>query len=121
MTWKEEREATGERAIRRWLSMIETWNKEETIVRHVLSLQKFTQRAQVLMDVFYNKSPATLAKRGISLARLVNQTNCEEVQFPCSEEYLYKYLRRERENGAKASRLKALIDTCGAFKLWRSV
>ena len=110
MTWKEEREAIWQRAIRRWLSMIETWNTEETIVKHLLSKQDFSTRAQILMDVFYNKSPSTLVKRCNSLARLVNHMNSEDVHFPCSEEYLYRYLCTERENGVKSSRLKALIE-----------
>ena len=61
-SWREERDALHDRAIRRWVHLLEVWNADVKIVSYLQECETFKQRAQILVDVLYNKSPATIMK-----------------------------------------------------------
>ena len=89
-TWREEREATWETAIRRWILLIEQWEaKDVPLLEALHSKTSFVERAQILVDVFYNKAPQTLLKRVNSLARLCSTLQAQGIGFPCTEEQFY--------------------------------
>ena len=62
-SWQEEREALHDRAIRRWVHLLEAWDVEVKIVSCLRECGTFKEKAQILVDVFYNKAPSTLMKR----------------------------------------------------------
>ena len=68
----EERDAYWERSIRRCCSLVETWSESEKVVAEIISKPDFRAKAQILVDIFYNKAPSTLYKRVNSLGRLTN-------------------------------------------------
>ena len=109
-TWMEERDAYWERSIRRWCSLVESWSESETVVCEIKKRVGFQSKAQILVDIFYNKAPSTLFKRVNSLGRLTNYLLKAGSFFPCNESQLYEFLCKERDLGAPASRLKATIE-----------
>lgn len=110
-TWMEQRESQWETAIRRWAALIDCWSSEACeLVRIIQECGSFKEKAQVLVDVFFNKSPQTLLKRVNSLARLTNDLMSKEQTFPCSETDFYAFLKKESGNGALSSRLKAVFE-----------
>ena len=111
-TWREEREATWEIAIRRWILLLEQWEPREVPLLEALhSKASFVDRAQILVDVFYNKAPQTLLKRVNSLAKLCSTLQEQGIAFPCTEEQFYSFLKHETELKAPASRLKAFFES----------
>ena len=110
LTWKEEREAKWETAIRRWHAMIMSWDPEVRVVAAVSKGVDFKNQCQVLVDIFYNKAPSTLLKRCASLSRLTNFLHDDDCTFPCSEEVLYRFFNIQRSGGAPASRLKSILE-----------
>ena len=110
-TWQEEREALWETAIRRWVSLIDSWTTDSCeLVRVIHSGSSFREKAQILVDVFYNKSPQTLMKRANSLSRITNYLVSCGCVFPCSESQCYDFFKRESASGAPAPRLKAIFE-----------
>ena len=110
-SWQEERDAQWEIAIRRWVAVLDECHPGETLLLHSLhSCTTFTEKAQILVDVFFNKAPQTLVKRVNSLSRLCNGLSKIGLKFPCDEEAFYKYLKTESQNGAPSSRLKACFE-----------
>ena len=92
-TWREEREATWEIAIRRWILLLEQWETREVPLLEALhSKSSFVERAQILVDVFYNKAPQTLLKRVNSLAKMCSTLQAQGISFPCTEEQFYFFL-----------------------------
>ena len=110
MTWKKPRNAQWETAIRRWHSLILSWRGELNIAQAIHQRSGFRAQAQIKVDIFYNKAPATLLKRGNSLARFANKLQHDRVSFPWSESYLYGYMCAERKEGCSSSRLVSLLE-----------
>ena len=111
-TWREEREAMWEIAIRRWILLLEQWEPRDVPLLEALhSKDSFVERAQILVDVFYNKAPQTLLKRVNSLAKLCSTLQAQGIAFPCTEEQFYFFLKHETELKAPASRLKAFFES----------
>ena len=109
-SWREQRDATWETAIRRWHSCILTWEGEDTITQIIHAKDDFRAQCQIIVDVLHNKAPSTLLKRCSSISRLVNDLNSDGGFFPCTEDELYKHLCAQRVSGAKPSRMKALLE-----------
>ena len=109
-SWMEQRDATWETAMRRWHNCITTWRGDEALINIIQSREDFRAQCLVIVDVLHNKAPSTLLKRCGSIARLVNDFEKHEQTFPCSEPELYEHLRRQRDLGAKKSRLKSLLE-----------
>ena len=110
-TWQEEREAVWETAVRRWVVLLDQWDAGENHL--LLTLQSkttFVEKAQILVDVFFNKAPQTLMKRVNSLVKLCSTLRGLEVGFPCTEEQFYGFLKNESSLKAPASRLKAFFE-----------
>ena len=85
-SWQEERDALWETSIRRWVALIDTWTASDCLVVRALQEKgSFTEKAQILVDVFYNKAPQTLMKRVNSLSRLCSWLQTNKMSFPCSE------------------------------------
>lgn len=111
LTWREQREAQWETAIRRWISLIDSWNTDSCeLVRIIHEGASFSAKAQILVDVFFNKAPQTLLKRVNSLSRLTNALIATGLTFPCNEDQFYTFLKRESQSGAPSSRLKAIFE-----------
>ena len=110
-SWRDEREAKWESAIRRWHSLVMSWNSDAVLIRTVLSGETFKEQSQVLVDVFYNKAPATLLKRCSGLNRITCDLNKLGIDFPCSEPVFYDFMCRQRAEGAPASRLKSCFES----------
>ena len=110
-TWREEREAQWEVAIRRWVALIETWEASEIpLAVSIQSKDSFQEKAQILVDVFYNKAPQTILKRCNSLAKLCGLLRQKGLPFPCNEDQFYSLLRVEVDAKAPSSRLKAYFE-----------
>ena len=73
------------------------------LVEALQSKGTFTEKAQILVDVFFNKAPQTLIKRVNSLGRVCNYFNEVNIAFPCSESDFYSFLKIESQRGAPAS------------------
>ena len=110
-TWREEREAQWEVAIRRWIALMETWKADNIpLAAAIQNKAHFQDKAQILVDVFYNKAPQTILKRCNSLAKLCAFFHQHDVTFPCSEDQFYDLLRCEVDAKAPSSRLKAYFE-----------
>ncbi len=109
-SWQEERDALHDRAIRRWVHLLEVWDGEVKIVSCLSECGRFKERAQILVDIFYNKAPSTLMKRCRGLARITNYFVDRGMAFPCSEDQFYCYLNVERNNNSPPSRLKGVFE-----------
>ena len=83
---------------------------ESPLLLTIQGKSNFTEKAQILVDVFYNKSPQTLIKRANSLNRLTGILNESGLAFPCSENDFYVFLKKEAAAGAPSSRLKAFFE-----------
>jgi hypothetical protein len=109
-TWREEREAVWETAIRRWILLLEQWEAPEApLIAAIQNKESFVEKAQIMVDVFYNKAPQTLMKRVNSLAKLCHSLHGLGVRFPCNEEEFYLFLKGEASRKAPAWRLKAFF------------
>lgn len=108
-SWQESANAMWETAIRRWHSLVTKWSSDATLIQEIHSRKTFREQSQILVDLFFNKSPSTLLKRCNSLARLTNHLAASDETFPCSESQLYLFLCSERDNGAPSSRLSSLM------------
>ena len=111
-TWKEEREAIWETAIRRWVILLDQWDAcDNPLLVALQSKTVFVEKAQIMVDVFYNKAPQTLMKRVNSLLKLCGTLHGQGVVFPCTEEQFYVFLKNEAQMKAPASRLKAFYES----------
>ena len=110
-SWRDEREAKWETAIRRWHSLILSWSSDAVLIQTVLRGETFKEQSQVLVDVFYNKVPATLLKRCSGVNRITCDLKRLDVSFPCSEPDFYDFMCRQRAEGAPASRLKSCFES----------
>ena len=110
-SWQEEREAMWETSVRRWVALTDTWVPESSnLIAALHNCKTFKEKAQILVDVFYNKSPQTLMKRVNSLQRLCTALQEDGIRFPCGEEPFYNFLKQETAKGAPASRLKSFFE-----------
>ena len=106
-SWQEERDALWEIAIRRWVAVLDTCEAGDNLL--LISLQcetSFTEKAEILVDVFFNKAPQNLMKRANSLSKLCNSLAVKGLNFPCKEDEFYQFLNSESDKGALSSRLK---------------
>ena len=88
-----------------------SWSSDAVLIQTVLRGETFKEQSQVLVDVFYNKAPATLLKRCSGLNRITCDLNKLGVAFPCSEPDFYDFMCRQRAEGAPASRLKSCFES----------
>ena len=110
-SWKEEREALWETSVRRWIALTDTWTPGcSRLVDALHGCPTFKEKAQILVDVFYNKAPQTLIKRVNSLQRFCKALQEEGAKFPCNEEQFYSFLKQESAKGAPTSRLKSCFE-----------
>ena len=109
-TWQEERDAKWETSIRRWVSLIDSWNGSSRIAKLIQDKSDFRDKAQILVDIFFNKAPQTLAKRVNSLGRITNYMLMNGRSFPCDEDDFYNFVKSEARDQAPVSRLKAYYE-----------
>ena len=110
-TWREEREAQWETAIGRWVALVESWSAEHIpLASAIQAVETFQEKAQILVDVFYNKAPQTILKRVNSMAKLCGLLKQQGFGFPCKEEQFYSFLRTEIAGKAPSSRLKSYFE-----------
>ena len=111
LSWKDEREAQWETAIRRWHALVLTWVTDSPVVQSVRGGANFREQSQVLVDVFFNKAPSTLLKRCYGLTKICSFLKNNGLSFPCSESDFYNFMCHERTNGAPSSRLKSCLES----------
>ena len=109
-SWREERDAKWETAIRRWHALVLSWDPSVAIVAAVARGADFRSQSQVLVDIFYNKAPATLLKRCASISMLTNHLLESGLVFPCDETSLYTFFNQLRDCGSPASRMKGIFE-----------
>ena len=110
-SWQEERDALWETAIRRWVAILDSWTADGILLVQALQgKESFTEKAQILVDVFFNKAPQTLMKRVNSMSKVCGQLASQGIGFPCTETEFYEFLKEEARKGAPASRLKAFFE-----------
>jgi hypothetical protein len=98
-------------AIRRWVAILDSWAADGILLVQALqSKESFTEKAQILVDVFFNKAPQTLMKRVNSISKVCGQLASQGIGFPCAESEFYDFLKAEAQKGAPASRLKAFFE-----------
>ena len=88
-----------------------SWSSDAVLIQTVLSGETFKEQSQVLVDVFYNKAPATLLKRCSGVSRITCDLKRFGTSFPCSEPDFYDFMCRQRAEGAPASRLKPCFES----------
>ena len=116
-SWQEERDAIWEMAIRRWVALLSSWDPDSAMLVHAVQQQEsFKDKAQILVDVFFNKAPQTLMKRVNSLSKLCGTLAEQGTQFPCDEDTFYKFIKHESQRGAPSSRLKAFFESVVFFQ-----
>ena len=93
------------------MATLDTWKTGESKLLQALhECNTFKDKAQILVDVFYNKAPQTLTKRINSLQKLCLALREDGVFFPCSETQFYSFLKQEASRGAPSSRLKSYYE-----------
>lgn len=102
ISWTQARKAQWEVAIRRWVSLIDSWDGEAHIWKLLHARTDFRRKAQILAGIFFNKAPQTLAKRVNSLGRLTNLLAAQGKRFPCEENDFYELLKLEQDRGNQA-------------------
>ena len=82
-SWKEEREALWETSVRRWIALTDAWAPGcSRLVDALHGCPTFKEKAQILVDVFYNKAPQTLIKRVNSLQRFCKALQRRRSEIP---------------------------------------
>ena len=110
-SWQEERDALWETSIRRWVALLDQWTAEDSLLLQAIQGKNtFTEKAQILVGVFYNKAPQTLIKRANSLNGICSGLRAVGLNFPCTEEAFYSFLKAEASKMAPPSRLKAFFE-----------
>jgi hypothetical protein len=90
-------------AIRRWVAILDSWAADGILLVQALqSKESFTEKAQILVDVFFNKAPQTLMKRVNSISKVCGQLASQGIGFPCAESEFYDFLKAEAQKGAPA-------------------
>lgn len=108
---REEREAVWETPVRRWVALTDDWLPDCSALDTTLhNCSTLKEKAQILVDFFYNKAPQILRKGVISLQRICSALKEEKILFPCNEEQFYGVLKQESARGAPASRLKSFSE-----------
>ena len=111
LSWKDEREAQWETAIRRWHALVSEWVTDAPVVQSVLNGANFREQSQVLVDVFFNKAPSTLLKRCYGMTKICSFLKLKAVPFPCDEQNIYEFMCHQRNEGAPSSRLKSCFES----------
>ena len=88
-----------------------SWSSDSVLIETVLKGETFREQSQVLVDVFYNKAPATLLKRCSGVNRITCDLKKRGISFPCAEADFYDFMCRQRAEGAPASRMKACFES----------
>ena len=109
-SWKDQRDAEWQVAIFRWHAMLSVWDPKVTVVGQMMALDGFGAQAQLLVDIFCNRAPATVMKRCRSMSRMTNYFIARGRSFPCDESQVYEFMCVERSAGAPCSRLKGFIE-----------
>ena len=110
-SWQEELGAMLETSVRSWVALTDTWLPESsTLIAVSHNCKTFKEKARILVDVFYNKSPQALMKRVNRCQRLCTALQVDGIRFPCGEEQVYNFLKQETVRGAPSSTLKSFFE-----------
>jgi hypothetical protein len=90
--------------------MLSVWDPKVMVVGQMMALDGFGAQAQLLVDIFCNRAPATIMKRCRSMSRMTNYFVARGRSFPCDESQVYEFMCVERSMGAPCSRLKGYIE-----------
>jgi hypothetical protein len=110
MNWKDQRDAEWQVAVFRWHAMLSVWGPKVMVVGQMMALDGFGAQAQLLVDIFCNRAPATVMKRCRSMSRMTNYFIARGRTFPCDESQVYEFMCVERSAGAPCSKLKSYIE-----------
>ena len=113
IAWAERRNAEADRALNRWLYIVNQWSNSEPeleVCEAVLSCSSTARQKEILKDWLHSKAPGTLLKRVNALLRYHRAVGWGSVLegLPYSEEQLYNHMSDSRTGGAKLSPLRSL-------------
>ena len=109
IAWKDQRDADIQSSMKFWNCLIDRWNDDCNVKRLFQQADSPVAALEMLGDFFARKSPVTLKKRGLAIARLCDYLEAHFSVFPCTENEFYSFLCAERRNGAPVSRLKGYL------------
>eukprot|EP00435_Cladocopium_sp_Y103_P007172 s3690_g2.t1 len=107
-SWEEERESQLQTALKRWLMVVISFNRNTLVWRQLADEQDDVAKLVVLSDLFRGKAPATLLKRARALEKLCSHFGVGA--FPVSEVEFYRYFQLERSKGAPPSRFRSFLE-----------
>eukprot|EP00435_Cladocopium_sp_Y103_P065682 s14_g27.t1 len=93
-SWEEERESQLQMALKRWLIVVISFNKDTLVWRQLADEQDDVAKMVVLSDLFRGKAPATLLKRARALQKFCSHFGIGA--FPVGEVELYRFFQLER-------------------------
>ena len=115
-SWQEERGAVLQTSVRSWVMLTDTWLPESSTLIAVLhNCKTFKEKARMLVDVFYNKSPQALMKRVSRFQRFCTALQVDDIRFPCVEEQVYNFLKYRKLSGERRHQ-----DWSRSLRLWSS-
>ena len=109
IAWKDQRDADIQSSMKFWNCLIDRWGDDCNVKRLFQQADSPVAALEMLGDFFARKSPVTLKKRGLAIARLCDYLEAHFGVFPCTENEFYSFLCAERRNGAPVSRLKGYL------------
>ena len=109
-TWQEQQDAQLQSALKVWRCLIARWCPDCELVLQIDSMPDETSVLEMLADIFSGRSPLTVKKRGLALARICDYLDDTHGElFPCSEKSVYAFFKHEQQRGAPASRLSGYL------------
>eukprot|EP00435_Cladocopium_sp_Y103_P067691 s116_g30.t1 len=111
MTWSEQQDARLDTAIKRWYDVVLRFPPGVVIRDQLSLLPNLADQLRAVRDIFSVKAPSTLIKRANSLQRYLGFLDNQGMNFPGTEEGLYRFFCLERETGCPASRLQAVVES----------
>eukprot|EP00435_Cladocopium_sp_Y103_P046199 s2776_g13.t1 len=104
------READLQRALKKWMVLIESWPSDWNCVLEVSNTVGLDASLELVADYLAGKAPATLVKRANSMAFVMNAATDIGIFFPFSEPDFYHLLKVLRQRGHSCSKLKSVLE-----------
>ena len=108
IAWEEERESILQKALKRWLVVIGTFDRGSNIFQQLDEATQDSDKVNILGDYFRGKAPSTLLKRVRAVEKICQFLGPHV--FPCGENAMYRFFTAERAKGAPLSRLKGYLE-----------
>ncbi len=108
--WKDKRESDLQVAIKRWYDIVQSFPPSVGL-RNLLDQQpSMVMKLEMIKNLLWNKSPATLVKRVNSMSRFVEYLKEHNLVFPGTESTFYDFLVAQQIKEVKALRLQGVLE-----------